>query len=247
LSHLHIPDGVIPAFWLLTGLGAALGLMLLSVYKLRHQNPGKLVPKLGIMSAFVLVVMSIPLGPLPFHLNLTVFAGIILGPWLGFIAIFIVNLTLGLLGHGGLTVVGLNALAVGSEVFIGSFLFNWLRKYLGPIKGAGVTTAVTLVLSSLIMLGIIGGVATNPLDYIEAEEIPSWLSGAKTIAQAGSGAEISLGRLAGMVLPVTLLGTLLETLAVTGLVRFLTRVRPDILGDEHVKEEKCLAASVKTE
>ncbi|MDA8234292.1 MAG: energy-coupling factor ABC transporter permease [Clostridia bacterium] len=244
MSHLHIPDGVIPTVWLLIGLGLVAGLLILSIYKLRPEDLRKQVPKLGIISAFILVVMSIPLGPLPFHLNLTVFAGIILGPWLGFIAVFIVNLILGLMGHGGLTVIGLNTLAVGSEVFIGCLLFNWLKKSLGPVKGAGVTTAVTLVLSSLIMLGIVGGVTANPLEFIEVEEYPAWLSGAAALAQGGSGAAISLSKLASIIMAVTLLGTLLETMAVLGLVRFLTKVRPDILGEE-IQEEKCLQGKVE--
>ncbi|MHB8170902.1 MAG: energy-coupling factor ABC transporter permease [Thermincolia bacterium] len=230
MSHLHIPDGVIPIIWLVIGLAVAIGLLALSVYKLRHEDLRKQVPKLGIISAFILVVMSIPLGPLPFHLNLTVFAGIILGPWLGFIAVFIVNLMLGLLGHGGLTVIGLNTLAVGSEVFIGCLLFSWLKKALGPINGAGVTTAVTLVMSSLIMLGIVGVVTANPLEYVEVEEFPTWLVGAAAMAHGG--ATISLSKLASIIMPVTLLGALLESMAVIGLVRFLTKVRPDILGED---------------
>jgi cobalt/nickel transport system permease protein len=51
---------------------------------------------------------------LAYHVNLSVVAGILLRPSLGFLAAFITNLMLAFSGQG-ITVIGLNTLLLGSE------------------------------------------------------------------------------------------------------------------------------------
>ena len=74
----------------------------------------------------MLVGMSTEFVPIAYHINLTVLAGIIVGPAMGFLAAFIVDLILALFGHGGITVVGLNTLIVGAECALGSLIFRGL-------------------------------------------------------------------------------------------------------------------------
>jgi len=114
VSHLHIPDGIINPIWLLIGF-IVTGLIIgFSLFMLRKRDIQKLVPRIGIISAVMLLGMSVPLPiGIGYHLNLSVLVGIILGPWAGFISAFIVNLILALIGHGGVTVIGLNSLIIG--------------------------------------------------------------------------------------------------------------------------------------
>jgi len=74
----------------------------------------------------MLVAMSLEILPIFYHINLSVVAGILLGPALGFLAAFIANLILAFMGHGGITVIGLNTLLLGSEAVLGHTLFYLL-------------------------------------------------------------------------------------------------------------------------
>ena len=118
MSHLHIPDGVIDPIWLILGYILTGLVIFICINKIRKRNEEGKMALLGVMGAVMLLAMSVPLGFIPFHINLTALSGIILGPNYGFLAAFIVNLILAFLGHGGITVVGLNTLIVGSEAFL---------------------------------------------------------------------------------------------------------------------------------
>jgi cobalt/nickel transport system permease protein len=220
MSHIHIPDGLIPPVWLLlgfvlTGLGIAVALVML-----KSRNSKEMVPKLGVICALVLLAMSIPLGPIPAHLNLTVFMGIILGPWLGFIAAFIINLLLGFAGHGGLSVVGINTLLIGLETTLGYGIFTLLAKGLTKVRAAALAVVFTLLLSNGLMLGVVSFTGVEPVTVIDSmhtatgEQPAPW------------------SRLALAVLPIIGIGILLETVAITVLVNFISRIRPDILGSD---------------
>src|SRR5512145_2918990 len=104
MTHMHIPDGILP-FWLWGG-GLLLMAAVLAVclYRLRRMDRRRNIPLLGVLSAAMLVSMSLEVFPIAYHLNLSVVTGLLLGPSLGFVAAFIVNVMLALLGHGGITV-----------------------------------------------------------------------------------------------------------------------------------------------
>ena len=102
MSHIHIPDGVLPlwlvlAGWALTALGVGL-----AAYRLRNET-SRGVPLLGVMAAVMLVSMSTEIVPIAYHLNLSVLAGIILGPAYGILAALVVNLFLALFGAASQT------------------------------------------------------------------------------------------------------------------------------------------------
>lgn len=236
MSHLHIPDGILPFYLPVLGFVITGLIIAFALYRLRGRDINKLVPRLGIVSAFMLVVMSVPLGFLPYHLNLTVLAGIILGPGLGFISVFLVNLLLGFVGHGGITMVGLNSLAVGSEVFIGYYLFRWLSRRIKVASAAALTTVLTVLVSSLMMVSIVAASQVNPVMFMEREtsEVHTEKVPAKQVPaeQTSEAPKLSILQFAATVLPVTIPGAILESMAVLGIVNFLWRVRPDILGME---------------
>ena len=156
MSHIHIPDGVLSADWWLAGYILTAFFLLVSVKRLEGKDVRSKVPYLGVVGALMLITMSIPLGVIPFHINLTVLVGILAGPSLGFLAVFIVNLFLSFLGHGGITVVGINTMILGSEIFLGYYLFKGLRRLFKDKMAVGMTTVVTLLISSVLMLGVVG-------------------------------------------------------------------------------------------
>lgn len=249
MSHLHIPDGIFPFYLPLLGYIVTGVIIAFVLYRLRSKDISRLVPRLGIVSAFIMVVMSVPLGIIPYHLNLTVLAGIILGPGLGFISVFLVNLLLGFVGHGGITMVGLNSLVVGSEVFIGYYLFRMFSRGIKlPAVSAALTTVLTLALSALIMISFVTASRVDPVMFLEneASEVHIEKGQKNNLPQnavlpegvTDGESKLSVTRFAAMMLPVTGLGIALEGLAIFGIVRFLARVRPDILGLEMQQQKR---------
>jgi hypothetical protein len=92
------------------------------------------VPLLGIVAALMIVGMSAEIVPIAYHVNLSVIGGILLGPALSAIAAFIVVIVLAMLGHGGVTVIGLNAL---------SSLPKWCSDGHSSTRGAGARTTAS--------------------------------------------------------------------------------------------------------
>lgn len=249
MSHLHIPDGVLPLWlvllgWLLTGA------ILFWVSRiLARGERGRQLPLLGVMSAVMLVGMSTEIVPIAYHTNLSVLAGIVLGPALGFMAAFIVNLILALFGHGGITVVGLNTLVVGSEAVVGYYLFRglwWIlrRRQSSPALAAAVATAVTLFLSTSLMIGIVGLSNLDPSAHVAVS--PEHLSFrnpfehgflATELGQAESGqtagqpeAALDLVGFAKLVFALAFLGWVLEAALTGAIAGFVYKVRPDLVG-----------------
>jgi len=164
MSHLHIPDGVLPVWLWLAGWALTAALVWLASRKLTTTDARRSVPLIGVVSALVLVAMSSEIVPLAYHINLTVLAGVLLGPWAGVISAFIVVLALALLGHGGITVVGLNALVIATEMALGWALVRGgarviRRAKLGRVAAAA--TVLTLALTTTMVVGIValGGTA----------------------------------------------------------------------------------------
>lgn len=153
MSHLHLGDGLLPVWFWVSCFVVMLGLVLLALGKLGKER--RMVPTVAVMAAVVLVALNIPLG-LPLHLNLSALAGIILGPLFGFLAVFVVNLFSALLGHGGLTLLGVNTLLVGSEALVAGSLFLLLGGARRLLVNSGVAVVAALVISTLLVVGVAG-------------------------------------------------------------------------------------------
>ena len=106
------------------------------------------------------------------------------GSWLGLLAAFIVEVVLALLGHGGVTVIGLNTLMIGGEIVIGWALFRLAvralgRKRVGP--ATAIATVITLAITTTALVGVValagGGAAatreTGALDPATMGSVPS--------------------------------------------------------------------------
>jgi cobalt/nickel transport system permease protein len=229
MSHLHIPDGLLPVWLWVAGILLALAAVLFSLYMVRGMDLRKKIPLLGMMSAMMLVGMSIEV--VPYHLNLSVITGIILGPWLTLVASFIVNLLLGLIGHGGITVVGLNTLVIGFEGVMGYLLFSAFRKAFRPGASAAAATFLTLFMSTCLMLLIVflGNIDLNIPSAKELGEVmESTPAGVlKHIFKTGGGFNFKFFALASFGMGV--FGWTIEAIVTSIAVGFIDKVKPDII------------------
>jgi len=162
MSHIHIPDGIIPSIWWVSGYILTAVMLFILIKNIGDKDMGKKIPLAGMSAAIMLVGMSIPLGFLPLHFSLAVLVGILVGPSIGFIVVFTVNVILALFGHGGITIVGINTLVIGSEVIIGYFIFKTLAKNWSHTKAAAVATVMALLVSLTMMVGIVGATVGLP-------------------------------------------------------------------------------------
>lgn len=227
MSHIHIPDGVLPVWLWLGGYLLTLAVITTLSRGLRRLDDGPAhkgsIPLLAATSALMLVGMSFEFVPIAYHPNLAVIAGIVVGPRLGFLGAFIVTFLLALLGHGGITLVGLNSLLVGLEAVAGWAMFRALVAAppfkRAPGAAAAIATVLALFLSTLGFLGLV------------------WLSGADTATWSElpghtattTDAPVDLPRLAAIVLTLGAIGWLVEALIVGAGISFLAKIRPDLV------------------
>ena len=249
MSHIHIPDGVLPLWLVLGGWLLTAALVGLAAYRLRGDT-SRSVPLLGVMAAVMLVGMSTEIVPIAYHLNLSVLAGIVLGPAYGILAALIVSLILAMFGHGGITVVGLNTLVVGFETALGHYLFRVLlagarRFRTSPALAAGLTTGLTLLTSTLLLIGIVWASGADPgrardtgaLDpgtLTFANPFDAGLVSNRVITReseggAAPGGGFGIAIFAEAVLLLGLIGWVLEGAITGAIVGFVDRVRPDLV------------------
>lgn len=219
MSHVHLPDGIIPVFWWILGYLITGSFLAVAFYRIKPDELRRKVPLLGIMAALMLIGQSV-LGIGPFHLNLAVLSGIALGPWLGIIAVFVSTIFLSILGHGGITVVGLNTMVVGSEAVLGYLLYASLKNvWKSDLPAVIVACALTLVLSISFMVGIVALANVNPGLLLEEAEDQA----------PQEVASISVTRFISIITPFAAIGIFIESLVTGFTLRFLLSVRPDIV------------------
>ncbi len=253
MSHIHIPDGVLPWWLWFSGWLLALGLLAVASRMATRSESRRAVPLIGAVSALVLVSMGSEIVPLAYHINLTVIAGVLLGPWLGAISAFIVVLILALLGHGGITVAGLNTLVIASEMALGWALVRGGTRLLGRARirpVAAIATVVTLAITTTMLVGIVAlagaGATARETGALDAETLEfrnpfsdgvfsigllgehEGESAAEHAAHAGGGG-LSVKRFAVVVYTLGPLGWLLEALVTAGILGYVARVRPSLV------------------
>lgn len=233
MSHMHIPDGVLPLWIVLAGWVATVLILSFCIRRVERIDVKRKIPLIGIVSALMIVGMTLEIVPIAYHINLGVIAGIILGPALAFISVFIVDLIIAMFGHGGITVVGLNTIVTGAEAVLGYYLFQMFVVLLGKQSlgwASSLAVIVGLFLSTNVMLGI---VYTSHIDLVKTFEIEH---DKDTVHEGGVNQtahnRIDFVRFAKTVFILAPLGWLLEAV-ITGLViKYVYRVRPDIIAVE---------------
>jgi cobalt/nickel transport system permease protein len=155
MTHMHIPDGILPVWLWVSGFILMAIILGFSLLQLRNMDMKRKIPLLGAVAAAMLVAMSLEIFIIGYHINLSVAAGILLGPALGFVAAFIANLMLALMGHGGITVLGLNTFLLGSEAVLGHTVFFLLRKRLPVFWRAAAATVLTQFVTTLLLIAAV--------------------------------------------------------------------------------------------
>jgi cobalt/nickel transport system permease protein len=239
MSHIHLPDGVLPVWLWASGFIVAIlvGTILLRLTK--REELTRRLPLLGMMAAVMVLGASVEIVPIAYHVNLTVISGILLGPSLIFLATFVVNVILALFGHGGITVVGLNTLVLSIEGVLGYFLFHLFWKVLKRfIPATFLATFIALLFSTFAMIGVVSLGTSHYEDLIHQEGkgiFEFHFSKENGAHHPGEIPEekVNLRRFIAIVLPLGFIGWVLEGVITTLIARYIYRLRPDLL---HLKK-----------
>jgi cobalt/nickel transport system permease protein len=236
MTHLHIPDGVLPLWLWASGFALAAALVALGARVASGTDFRRRLPVLSMTAALMIIAMSIPVIPAVYHVQLAGLAGIILGPGLGLIAVFIVNLLLALVGHGGITVVGLNTLILSGEMFAAWALYKVFKRALAPGIAAGVAAFLAMAVGAGVMLTVIA-LASPEVGLTHLREVTSFGERhhgehAGSLYAAVPYENLSLRRFAILVVGLGSIGWILEGVITGLMVRFAARVKPDLVGAE---------------
>jgi cobalt/nickel transport system permease protein len=235
MSHLHIPDGILPGWIILSGWIFTAIILAFSIYRVRSTELKRKIPLIGIISALMIVCMTIPIIPPIYHINLSVIAGIILGPAVAFISIFIVDLIIAMFGHGGITVVGLNTVVIGAEAFIGFYLFQLFMIIIGRdsiMWSSGLAAVISLILSTSILIGAVYVSQINPEVVIGIEEgHPTKDTQEQNIQEIPNELVkgINIKSFAKTILVLLGIGWILEGIITAFVIKYVSRVRPDLI------------------
>ena len=208
---MHIADGVLPLPTLVGGFVLAGGWIAVTARKLTPDD----MPRVAVMSAafFVGSALSIPLGVTSVHLLLHGLVGIVLGVHaLLAISIGLVFQKL-LLMHGGITTLGINACIMGFPAVALGLLYGRLvrsRSLNVQTILAALLTALTVAVSTLLAAGALV------------------TGGESFFATAGV---FLIGHLPVM---------LIEGLIAAVVIRFLSQVKPELLGGPRPAAENTL-------
>ncbi len=249
MTHIHIPDGVLPLWLWAGGYVVAFLVIALAIFFTRRKDMRRLVPFLGIMSAVMMVAMSIEIVPIAYHINLSIMSGIILGPWASILAIFVVNLLLSLLAHGGITMVGLNSLVMSAEAVLGYFLFRGFVRMLGlrlnktrPALAAGAATFLSLFLATWLLIGMVALSDVDVGQVLQHEHEHEHEHEETGIHQEETGIKVEQGALdlwffAKAVLLLGSVGWVIESFITGVITGFIYKIRPDIISSLPARKE----------
>jgi len=207
MAHIHLPDGSFTLSWVLFWWICALVIIgaCLLLARRRAVEPRRItVAAFVTAAAFAAFLVEVPLfGGI--HLNLTPLIGILVGPVLGGLVVFVVNLLSAAIGHGGWGLIGANVLVNFSEVVTGWLAYRALNRVTpNRFARAGIATFGGLFVGNLVEVAVIlvsgvQGVATL------------FLSGLSLIIAVNLGAAVMEGLVTGLI------------------VEYIGRVRPGLL------------------
>jgi cobalt/nickel transport system permease protein len=211
MAHIHLEDGSFSPLFVLLWWGIALGLIAISLYILRPATkPDRKRITLAAFcaaAAFAIFQVSIPIAG-GVHINLTPLIGILAGPVLGVLIVFVINILSAAIGHGGWGLIGANVLVNASEVIMAYGIFRGLKNILPDLfSRAGIATLGGLFVGNCVMIAIIlvsgiQGVNQSP------EQV---LAGLSLIAAINMGVAVIEALMTGLV------------------VAYIGKMRPDLL------------------
>lgn len=206
---MHIPDGFLSTpVWTSTWLLSAGGLSY-CIKKTKESLKGKMVPLMGVMSAFIFAAQMINFpvaGGTSGHLLGGVLAAVLLGPYAGAVVITCVLVVQSLLFQdGGITTLGANIFNMSLVGTMGGYFVYYLitkiiKKQKGMILGAAISAWLSVIFASVACAFELAFSGTVELNVV----LP---------AMAGIHALIGLG----------------EAVITCLVIGFVLKVRPDIL------------------
>ncbi|NET10043.1 MAG: cobalt transporter CbiM [Merismopedia sp. SIO2A8] len=184
---MHIPDGMLPAQVSAVGYAIAaplLGYSLRKINRLSDHQPIRVtrsIPKAALLTATFFVASSIPL-PLPSPVPVHFLMNGLLGAMLGYYAIpaIVIGLLFQalLLGHGGLTTLGINTLLLGIPALLAYSVFQLRHRFLIRLPSTrhlslygllgGFAGGIGVIGSALLFFGIV--ILTIPANLDAATE-----------------------------------------------------------------------------
>lgn len=156
---MHVPDGFLSPQTYLPAYAAAAGAWAYAVRELRRRVDETLLPRLAVLSALGFVLMSVML-PLPggtsVHASGIGILAVVFGPWITFAAVSLVLLLQALVfGAGGITVLPVNALAMGLggsvAACLGYRLLKPVDERAGLFAAGWLATVVPAVLVAVVL------------------------------------------------------------------------------------------------
>lgn len=173
IQMMHIPDGFLSlpisaVAWLLTIVG-----LYLAIGKAQKDIDERLIPLAGIIAAFIFAAQMINFpvaGGTSGHAIGATLAAIVLGPWLGILAMTAVVVTQAIIYQdGGLLVMGANILVMGLvPAFVGYGLYQLGsgRSRTAQLVIAGIAAWLSVVVASFIVALLLGFSGTSPFSVV---------------------------------------------------------------------------------
>jgi cobalt/nickel transport system permease protein len=240
MAHLHLPDGVLPFYLWAAGYAATAAALVVLGLKFRRARNLLVFARAGFFAALMVVAMSFYVAPLGYHLNLAALAGIVAGPAAALMACFFANVILALLGHGGVTVVGLNTVTVGVEALAAFALFRALAFVRATWPRAFVATLAALAAGTAVAFGVVA-VGTRDFDDVVHRgrgvlvefKLFDAHDGHAAEAPAGNEAdgrgEVSVRRLAALFFGLGAIGWVLEAAVTATVAAYLRKTAPRLI------------------
>jgi len=234
MSHIHLPDGVLPVWLWVSGFIVAILVGAILFRFIKKEDLTRRLPLLGMMAAVMVLGACVEIVPIAYHVNLTVISGILLGPSLIFLATFVVNVILALFGHGGITVIGLNTLVLSIEGILGYSLFRLFWRVLKRLTPAVfLATFLALLVSTFAMIGVVSLGTSHYEELIHQEGkglFEFHFSKEKEDHHEGvAEKKVNLNRFIAIILPLGFIGWMMEGVITTLIARYIHRLRPDLL------------------
>jgi cobalt/nickel transport system permease protein len=143
------------------------------------------------------------------HMNLTPLIGILAGPGIGSLIIFIVNLLSAAVGHGGWGLVGANTIVNMSEIAVAFYVFRMTRGRLEMFTRGAVAAISGLLVGNVVFLVVLV------------------VSGIQGIELHG----VALLPYLIQIVILNLIVAVVEAVVTGFVVEYLSKVRPDLLGE----------------
>lgn len=242
MSHIHLPDGILPVWlWLSGYIAVGLYITYFSIFD-RKKLMSKKYALVGIFAALMLITMSIEIIPPVYHLNLAILTGIVLGPELSVITILVVNIILALLGHGGVTVIGLNTFVVSLEAILGYWGFRLLYAKTAKIIASAILAGfAALFISTCVAIGIIYSGTNDLSSFIGHHDHHSHIEKIEQNHEHDEDdfdeEEFDIDKFILLVMSFSIIGWTIESVVTAFIVNYINKVRPDIIEPIALKEE----------